>query len=160
MKYFFIIIVSLLVLSACNNQKEDENSLKAELNIILDDWHRSAAVADEDFFFGSMDSTAIYLGTDPGERWKKEEFMEWGMKYFQRDTAWVFKPYNRFWEFSDDCKIAWFDELLETHMGICRGSGVLIKSENQWKIKQYNLALTLPNEQMNEFREIQDIPIK
>jgi len=82
------------------------------------------------------------------------------MKYFQRDTAWAFIPYNRTWEFSEDMQYAWFDELLETHMGICRGSGVLIKYPDGWKIKQYNLALTLPNNKMNAFRKLVNVPIK
>jgi hypothetical protein len=38
-------------------------------------------------------------------------------------------------------KTAWFDELLNTQMKICRGSGVLVKKIGQeWKIKQYVLS--------------------
>jgi hypothetical protein len=29
---------------------------------------------------------------------------------------------------------AWFDELLDTQMKICRGSGILVKENKQWKI--------------------------
>jgi hypothetical protein len=42
-------------------------------------------------------------------------------------------------------KWAWFDELLETQMKICRGSGVVVKDGNRWKIKQYVLSMTIPN---------------
>ncbi len=122
----------------------------------MDNWHHAAAIADEDVFFGSLDSNAVYLGTDPQERWLKHEFMEWGMKYFERDTAWAFTPYNRTWKFSEDMQYAWFDELLETHMGICRGSGVVKRYKDGWKIKHYNLALTLPNELMNDYRILID----
>jgi len=41
--------------------------------------------------------------------------------------------------------MAWFDELLNTQMKICRGSGVLIKTDNTWKIQQYVLSMTIPN---------------
>jgi hypothetical protein len=147
---------------SCKNQHADQKKENCivNLNILMDSWHQAAAVADEDVFFGFLDSNAVYLGTDPGERWLKHEFMDWGLKYFQRDTAWVFVPYNRIWSFSEDFQYAWFDELLETHMGICRGSGVLKMDQNKWKIQQYNLALTLPNDKMNGFRELQNVPLK
>jgi hypothetical protein len=43
-------------------------------------------------------------------------------------------------------KTAWFDELLNTQMKICRGSGVLVKIGQEWKIKQYVLSMTIPND--------------
>jgi len=162
MKKLVLFILIITIVSSCqqkNLKVNNQNEIEI-LNKFMDNWHHAAAVADEDIFFGSLDSNAVYLGTDPGERWLKHEFMEWGMKYFQRDTAWSFTPYNRIWEFSDDMQYAWFDELLETHMGICRGSGVLKKYTDGWKIKQYNLALTLPNNKMNEFRKLVDVPLK
>ena len=157
-KRFSYFIVALSILSCSDNTISfNKKATMNELNTFMDQWHHAAAKADEDIFFNSLDSNAVYLGTDPSERWLKHEFETWAMPYFKRDTAWTFKPYNRIWEFSDDGKIAWFDELLETHMGVCRGSGILVKSKDNWKIKQYNLALTLANEKMNEFRKIQNI---
>lgn len=156
MKNIIGIILIIFILGSCNSSKENldwETELNM-VNLFMDNWHLSATLADEDIFFGSLDSNAVYLGTDPSERWLKHEFMAWGLKYFERDTAWAFTPYNRNWEFSDDRQYAWFDELLETHMGICRGSGVLKRYNDGWKIKQYNLALTLPNEQMDDFRKL------
>jgi len=151
-------LVFIVMLFACTEKSTfNKETAIIELNAVMDNWHLSAAIADEDVFFNSMDTNAVYLGTDPNERWLKHEFKAWAMPYFQRDVAWAFKPYNRYWEFSNNGEIAWFDELLETHMGICRGSGVLQKYENGWRIKQYNLALTLPNEKMKEFRLIQGI---
>ncbi|HAF27936.1 MAG TPA: hypothetical protein DCG75_02715 [Bacteroidales bacterium] len=156
MRNKILLIVSLIMLFSCqtsNNKINIESEINS-LNVFIDNWHHAAAVANEDVFFGSLDSNAVYLGTDPDERWLKNEFMDWGMKYFERDTAWAFKPYNRFWEFSDDMNYAWFDELLETHMGICRGSGIVKRYGNTWKIKHYNLALTLPNEQMSDYKKM------
>lgn len=155
-------LILCMVFLSCKNQHADQKKERyiIDLNILMDSWHQAAAVADEDIFFGLLDSNAVYLGTDPGERWLKHEFMDWGLKYFQGDTAWAFVPYNRVWNFSDNFQYAWFDELLETHMGICRGSGVLKMDQNKWKIQQYNLALTLPNDKMNGFRELQNVPLK
>ena len=157
-----IIILGFLfsfILLSCNEKTTifDKEKSIHELNILLDSWHHAAAIGDEDLFFTCLDSNSVYLGTDPNERWLKHEFKEWALPYFQRDTAWAFKPYNRIWEFSNNGEIAWFDELLETHMGICRGSGVLVHYKDGWKIKHYNLALTLPNDKMKDFRLIQGI---
>ena len=50
--------------------------------------------------------------------------------------------------------MAWFDELLDNaKYGRCRGTGVLRKMESGkggWKIVQYNLTLTIPNEVAGE----------
>ncbi len=48
--------------------------------------------------------------------------------------------------FSKDGKLAWFDELLDTQMKICRGSGVVEKINGNWKVKQYVLSMTIPND--------------
>ena len=39
---------------------------------------------------------------------------------------------------------------LDTQMKICRGSGVLEKIGGKWKIRQYVLSMTVPNEVVNE----------
>jgi len=35
---------------------------------------------------------------------------------------------------------------LDTQMKICRGSGVLVNTDQGWKIKQYVLSMTVPND--------------
>ncbi|MCK5618818.1 MAG: nuclear transport factor 2 family protein [Candidatus Krumholzibacteria bacterium] len=124
---------------------------------LLDAWHNAAATADEDVFFGSMADDAIYLGTDATERWTRAEFMAWGKKHFERESAWSFEPYNRTIYVSADGQFAWFEELLKTWMGVCRGSGVLTRdTEGNWKIQHYNLAVTVPNDLMQDFIAIFD----
>jgi len=126
----------------------------AAIDSLLDDWHRAAATADEERFFGSMTSDGIYLGTDPSERWTRDEMRDWAAEYFQRDTAWAFTPRTRKIHLSANRQMAWFDELLDTWMGACRGSGVLRKTSDGWKIAHYNLALTVPNEKMNQVIDV------
>lgn len=122
-----------------------------EVNSFLNAWHKSAAEADEDVFFGSMTEDGVYIGTDPSERWTRKSFEEWGMKYFERESAWSFTPISRTVEFDKDEEIGWFDELLETWMGPCRGSGVVIKTPEGWKIKHYHLAIAVPNDVTEEY---------
>jgi hypothetical protein len=66
--------------------------------------------------------------------------------------------------FSKDGKTAWFDELLNTQMKICRGSGVVEKQGKEWKIKHYVLSMTVPNDVADKVIEIkaptEDVIIK
>ena len=39
-------------------------------------------------------------------------------------------------------------------MKICRGSGVLVKVKNSWKIKHYVLSMTVPNDNSDEVTKI------
>jgi hypothetical protein len=61
--------------------------------------------------------------------------------------------------FSKDSTVAWFDEDLETWMRGCRGSGILIYKENQWKISYYNLTVLIENEKIKSFIVIQKLSI-
>ena len=123
---------------------------RQQIIILIDNWHKAAAVADETVFFGTMTDEAIYLGTDKTERWTKQEFKEWSQQIFERKTAWAFTPKDRNIYFSEDRKTAWFEELLDTWMGPCRGSGVVVLTENGWKLSHYNLALLVDNDKMNQ----------
>jgi len=135
----------------CRTEPYDD---KAAIDSLLDAWHHAAAVADEDTFFGRMTAGAIYLGTDATERWQRDDMKAWSKEYFERDSAWAFTPKNRQVYLSADGRMAWFEELLDTWMGVCRGSGVLQKTSGGWKIKHYNLAVTVPNDLMEGFIEL------
>ena len=140
----------LLILFACNTKtvsfsEEYKVSQTQTINQLLDDWHKAAAAADLDNYFDKMTDDAIYLGTDASERWTKDEFYKFCKPYFDKGKAWNFKPSNRQVYFSEDMKTAWFEETLDTWMGDCRGSGVLVFQKSNWKIKHYNLAVAVPN---------------
>lgn len=133
-------------------------SAREDIARLLDAWHHAAAVADEDVFFGSMAGNAVYLGTDPSERWDKESFEAWSKPYFDRDTAWAFTPFDRRIYVSSDGFYAWFDEYLDTWMGTCSGSGVLRQYADGWKITHYHLAVTVPNDKIHDFIALVDNP--
>lgn len=125
-----------------------------EIDTLLDQWHRAAATADENIFFGSMGADAIYIGTDVTERWTKAEFEAWSKKYFDRETAWNFTRIERATYFAESGAVAWFNETLDTWMGVCRGSGVVEKVDGQWKLQHYHLAITVPNEKVEAFLKL------
>jgi hypothetical protein len=113
---------------------------------VLDDWHQAASVADEARYFAHFAPNGVFMGTDATERWTVAAFREWAKPQFKRKAAWSFKARDRHVDFSSDRKTAWFDEMLDTpNLGLCRGTGVLVLLDGQWKIAQYNLSVPIPN---------------
>lgn len=146
------LLLSLILCCSCasfNSQKE-----KLTIDQLINKWHQSAAVADEDVFFGFFAPDGIYIGTDKSEYWTPQELKEWSKKFFDRDSAWDFKPLNRHIYFSHDGSVAWFDEHLDTWMGTCKGSGVLEKINDEWMLKHYDLSIAVPNEKVQDFLKL------
>lgn len=146
------IFLSLIIVS-CSSTK-DLTSEKNSINQLLDNWHKAAAEANFDNYFNAMAEESIFIGTDATENWNKTEFKAFAKLYFDKGRAWNFTALERHIYFSKDGKTAWFDELLNTQMKICRGSGTLEKSNNEWKIKHYVLSMTIPNDNTNEVIKI------
>lgn len=130
------------------------NTLNAQFDQLIDNWHKAASEANFISYFDAMDESFIFLGTAPGERWEKEKFAEFSKPYFDAGKAWEFKASNRIWMFSKNKKTAWFDEDLETWMEGCRGSGIIIKKKGEWKLVYYNLTVLIENEKINEFIQL------
>lgn len=131
-------------------KKQTETPEKEAINTLLDSWHKAASDANFKDYFNALSENSIYIGTDATENWTKKEFEIWAKPYFDKGKAWSFTALLRNIYFSPDKKLAWFDELLDTQMKICRGSGVLEKSNGQWKIKHYVLSMTVPNDNVDE----------
>ncbi|MBS1947533.1 MAG: nuclear transport factor 2 family protein [Bacteroidetes bacterium] len=120
-----------------------------QINTVLDSFNKAAAEADYKAYFDFYTDDAIFTGTDATERWDKKEFMVWAKPFFDKGKAWNFTSLGRHIYFDKTGTLAWFDELLNTQMKICRGSGVLVKQGNDWKVEQYILSATIPNDIMN-----------
>lgn len=148
-------ILSLIFLISALAQAQTNE--KAKINSVLDSWHKAAAEAKFDTYFGMMSEESIFIGTDATENWNKKDFMAFAKPYFDKGKAWNFTALERHVYFDKSGKTAWFDELLNTQMKICRGSGVLVKTGNEWKIKHYVLSMTIPNDNTNEVIKIKEI---
>lgn len=146
-----VFLSSILLLFGCKSKSISYSFIgKDELHIFLNNWHQSAAEAHFDGYFSAIADDGIFIGTDAKENWSKEQFKVFAKPYFDRGKAWNFKVIQRNIYFSKDQKIVWFDELLTTQMKICRGSGVIQKTKDGWKIKHYVLSMTVPNENVDE----------
>lgn len=137
----------MIVLFACQQTKTntDPSTAKIEIATMLDSLNRAAARADFNAYFNYYTADGIFCGTDATERWDKNQFMVWAKPYFDKGKAWDFTAIERHIYLDTTGTMAWFDELLSTQMKICRGSGVLVKQDKEWKLKQYILSAAVPN---------------
>ncbi len=127
---------------------------KKEINSVLDAWHKAAGEADFDTYFGLMTKDGVFIGTDAMENWQSQAFKEFSKPYFDRGKAWNFTAVERNIYVNDTNDFAWFDELLDTQMKLCRGSGVLKKVNGNWKIAHFVLSIAVPNENVDELVQI------
>lgn len=152
-KIISIFLLSFLIFSIpVSAQKKGfyEGVQKKNVGLVLDNLNEYAAKADFKNYFALFADESTYIGTDATEVWDKKQFMDYAKPYFDKGKAWNFKSLKRNIYFSKDGTYAWFDEILDTQMKICRGSGVLEKIGGKWKIRQYVLSATVPNEVMSE----------
>lgn len=131
----------ILVIKPCF---ADENSKSVEF--VLNELHRHASEANFDAYFNVYHDDAIFIGTDASEVWTKDAFMQYAKPHFDNGTGWTYSPTTRHVYFSPSKDVAWFDELLlNEKLGETRGTGVLIKEGNTWKVSQYHLTIPIPN---------------
>lgn len=149
-KRLLIIAIILLCPAITVLSQEKADPLRQQLNGILDQWHKDAARCDLDRYINAMSPDGVFLGTDPGEYWKREEFRSFCKPYFEKKKSWDFRVVSRNLYLGSDKQFAWFDEVLMTQMGLCRGSGVLSLKNGNWKIEQYVLSPTIPNDLMKK----------
>ncbi len=143
-------VLIIFCLFGCKSSMEQQTLSKVSVNATLDEWHKAAAQANYNDYFSLMTDDAVFIGTDATENWNKTAFQAYAKPHFDKGKAWSFRALERHVFFDATGKTAWFDELLNTQMKICRGSGVLVKVGNQWKIQHYVLSMTIPNENSNE----------
>ena len=101
-----------------------------------------------------MTKDGVFIGTDATENWQLDEFKAYAKPHFDKGKAWSFTALERNIYMGGDGKTAWFDELLDTQMGICRGSGVVLLKNGTWKIAHYVLSIAVPNENVDELVRI------
>ena len=113
----------------------------------MDNLHKYASQANGELYFDLFNDDAIFFGTDATERWSKSDFKNYAQERFDKGDGWTYYPISRNIFFNRDKNTAWFDEELKNEKyGVFRGTGVLTKENNVWKINQYNLLLPIPND--------------
>ena len=154
MKKAILIFCILLLGSKLFSQNTDND--KKKINSTIDTWHKAAANAEFDNYFSYMTSNGVFIGTDASENWQLDAFKAFSKPYFDKGKAWNFTSLERNIYFDKSHNTAWFDELLDTQMKICRGSGVLVREGKNWKIAHYVLSMTIPNDTTDEVVKIKE----
>jgi len=144
------ILLLLFVATFANAQTSE----KDKVSQTIDTWHKAAADVKFEDYFNLIAEDGIFIGTDATENWTKKDFKVWAKPFFDKGTTWNFTALERHIFFDKSGKIAWFDELLNTQMKICRGSGVLVKVGKEWKIQHYVLSMTIPNDEVDAVAKI------
>ena len=114
----------------------------------------ASSTADGDALFRLFTENATYLGTDVTERWSVEAFEAFARPYFAQGRGWTYTPRERNLTLSPHpCRcVVWFDEVLDNAAyGTARGTGVLVLTEEGWRIGQYALTFPIPNDLARDF---------
>lgn len=126
---------------------------RAAIDTVLDDFHSAAASADADRYLGHLTDDAVFMGTDEWERWPKQpDFTDYVAMRFAAG-GWSYRSVERHVQIAGD--VAWFDEVVysETN-GRFRGTGVLRKDGDAWKIAHYAMSFLVFNENWQEVVEL------
>jgi|SRR6056300_1100058 len=139
------LLAALVILASAKASPQAE--AQAEAEAVLDSLHRYASEAALEPYLGLFTEDGVFLGTDRSERWPMAEFAPYVAARFATGTGWTYHPAERQLAFSEDGTLAWFDEVVVgTRMGPCRGTGVLRKTAEGWRIAHYSLTLLVPND--------------
>ncbi len=146
---FALLVFALTCTNALGQSRsQDTSAVDATLNNL----HDAASKADYERYFSQYSDQAVFFGTDASERWTIDQFKAYAKPHFVKGKGWTYKKISRNIYISKDRNTAWFDEMLDNNnYGECRGTGVLIREGEQWKIAQYHLVIPVPNELANEF---------
>lgn len=148
MKHLLISIAALLCLTVNFANAADavaDDTFQQQVANFLDEWHDDAFHARARYF-DKMAPEGVYIGTDKSERWTREEFRLWAKPYFDSGKTWEFHAYKRNIAFTPDKHFIWFDEQLNTQMGVCQASGVIENTPHGLQIEHYQLSLAVPND--------------
>lgn len=154
MRKYLISLIVLSLLSGCLPNAKTASEVNDTIDQLINQWHIDAAKCNFEAYFDVLAEDFYFIGTDASEKWIKKDFKAFCEPYFTSGKAWIFKPIKREIFLNEAKDLAWFDEQLDTHMGICMSSGVLVKTEQGWKMKHYQLSIHVPNEIIEDFKEL------
>lgn len=149
-KSVLILTLSLVFLLSCRTNVLPSENATQKINTLLNQWHRDVAEYKFDAYFDKLTNDAVFVGTDASEVWNKTKFMSFSKPYFDKRQTWDFEPLQRNIYLDLNDNYAAFDELLNTWMGLCRGSGIVVNTQNGWKIKHYVLSVAVPNDDIQK----------
>ncbi|UTW56480.1 nuclear transport factor 2 family protein [Kordiimonas sp. SCSIO 12610] len=139
-----LLMASLILLGFSLTVIADSEADRKAIDATLDGVHRHASTGDWNEYFDLYTKDAVFMGTDITERWDMPTFMAYAK---ERPSGWHYWAIERHVDFTPDGNSAWFDEILDNEKyGKSRGTGVLVRTQNGWKVAQYHLTFPIPND--------------
>ena len=136
----FILFLGLFNVNAAEPLAPD-----ATVDDVLDGYHAAAASADAHTYFALMTPDAVFVGTDATEHWTLDQFKTFAAPHFASGKAWTYRSTDR--RVTARPEVAWFEEkLFNDKYGAVRGSGVLVRTQEGWRIAQYVMSFPIPND--------------
>lgn len=136
--------ILLIILLLTNTESKAEEHAIDEL---LNGFHAAAANSDFDDYFSRFARGGVFLGTDASERWNVKAFKDYAEPAFSTGKGWRYVVEDRNLESVPGLDVVWFDEILtNATLGRCRGTGVIVREEGDWKISHYSLTFLIPND--------------
>lgn len=153
------IAVSLALLITSSVLAKDTPTLVSNdierINKKMDDFHDAADKGDATRYLKHFAKDGVFMGTDDWERWPYNEFSKYVNKHFKDGKGWSYKPLKRFTNVNSQNGFAWVDEIVESKKwGRFRGTAVLAKAQQGWKLKHYSLTVLVPNESWEAVSDI------
>lgn len=155
----FLFAVGLALLNTSVTFAKDTQPLASTaielINKKMNDFHDAADKGDAARYLNHFSEDGVFMGTDDWERWPYDAFSKYVDKHFKDGKGWSYKPVKRFTNVSSQQGFAWVDEIVESEKwGRFRGTAVLEKTEQGWKLKHYSLTVLVPNESWEEVSEV------
>ncbi|MEM6300109.1 MAG: nuclear transport factor 2 family protein [Pseudomonadota bacterium] len=145
------LLTGLLTLGIHADPETDEESIHR----LLDDFHAAAAAADKQRYLDHFADNGVFMGTDDWERWPLDDFRQYVAQRFEGGVGWSYRSEDRYVAFADGNTTAWFDEIMVSERwGRFRGTGVLVRQGDEWKIAHYSLTILIPNESFAPISEL------
>lgn len=151
MRHVIALAATILVLAASGaalgQEAAGDAAFITRVNAFVDEWHADAAHARL-AYFDKIAPDGVYIGTDKTERWPRDAFKAWAARFFERPSAWSFTARHRNVAFTPDRSVIWFDEQLDSAMGVLQASGVMRTraGDGGLEIVHYQLSIAVPND--------------
>lgn len=128
----------------------------AAIGAVLDDFHDAAAHGDKQRYLGHLTDDAVFMGTDEWERWPKDpDFDVYVSGRFRNGAGWTYRSVDRHINIAESGEVAWFDEVIFSETsGRFRGTGVLVREGDEWRIAHYAMSFLVFNEDWEDVIEL------
>ncbi|WP_321394787.1 nuclear transport factor 2 family protein [Emcibacter sp.] len=154
MKYL-LVLTGLLALLCTPAQAFDRVAEERAVAALIDGFHNAADKGAKERYLDYLTGEAVFMGTDSRERWPYPEFEKYVGDRFRDGKGWSYRSIEKHISFAPDGRTGWFDEITRSEKwGDFRGTGVVLKLGDDWKIAHYSLTFLVPNEVWEKVSEV------